>query len=301
MKKVWDNISLYKNQIIWSPREILDNKCKTKIDGKDGTVGAVYKWEWPLLGEWEMEHKEIKKNESIKSEIRFVKPFKSQATVYYKIGKTRKKWEIKVTWWMEGTLPLFLFWMKGMMKLFISKDYKRGLTMLKTLSETGKLETATQVKWVQNVKPFYWVWIQKTKHISKIGETMWKDFPALAEFLEKKWIKGKKPLAFYPDANMKTDIFTFVTSLQISEKDFNTLEIPAKYTKWYFTGADCFKVVHKWPYDYLSNSWMALYMGIKAHKQKVNKKQVPFEIYTKNLEDGFEWKDLITDIYGPVK
>jgi hypothetical protein len=45
MKKVWDNISLYKNQIIWSPREILDNKCKTKIDGKDGTVGAVYKWE----------------------------------------------------------------------------------------------------------------------------------------------------------------------------------------------------------------------------------------------------------------
>jgi hypothetical protein len=30
---------------------------------------------------------------------------------------------------------------------------------------------------------------------------------------------------------MKTDIFTFVTSLQISEKDFNTLEIPAKYTK----------------------------------------------------------------------
>jgi hypothetical protein len=33
---------------------------------------------------------------------------------------------------------------------------------------------------------------------------------------------------------------------------------------------------------------MALYMGIKAHKQKVNKKQVPFEIYTKNLEDGFE-------------
>jgi hypothetical protein len=53
---------------------------------------------------------------------------------------------------MDGSLPFFLFWMKDTMTLFIKKDFERGLAMLKVFTETGKLETSTQIKPVQNVK-----------------------------------------------------------------------------------------------------------------------------------------------------
>jgi hypothetical protein len=42
-------------------------------------------------------------------------------------------------------------------------------------------------------------------------------------------------------------------------------------------------------------------MAAKAEKVKVSKKQNSFEIYTKNFKDGIEEKDLVTDIYLPLK
>jgi len=301
MKKVWENISLFEKRKVSSPWLILDNKCKSKTEWKDGIVGTIDTWESPILGEWEMEITEVVKNESIKYELRFKKPFKSQAHTYYKITKTRKKWELKVTWWMDGSLPFFLFWMKDTMTLFIKKDFERGLAMLKVFTETGKLETSTQIKPVQNVKWFYWVGIEKTKPLTKVGETMMKDFDILGELFEKNEVKGKKVFAFYPKVDMKKNIFTFISSIQVSEKDFNKLELPKKFKKWYFEESKCLKVVHKWSYNFLSNSWTALYMAAKAEKLKPRKTQSSFEIYTKNFKDGLDEKDLVTDIYLPVK
>ena len=301
LKKVWENVTLFEKRKTWSPWLILDNKCRRTTEWKDGEVGTIDTWESISLWEGEMEINEIIKNEYIKYDMRFKKPFKSSASTYFKIDKTNKKWELKVTWWMNGSLPLFLFWMKDTVKLFITKDFDRGLAMLKVFSETGKLETSTQVKLIQETKWFYWIWIEKTKPLSKIGETMMKDFTTIGELLEKKEIKGKKMLAFYPKVDMKTNIFTFISSVQISEKDYNSLELPKKFLKWEFKQSDCLKVVHKWSYNFLSNSLTALYMNLKAFKRKPSKQQSSFEIYTKNFKDWIEEKSLVTDIYLPLK
>jgi hypothetical protein len=49
MKKVWENISLFGKRKTWSPWLILDNKCKSKTEGKDGVVGTIDSWESPVL------------------------------------------------------------------------------------------------------------------------------------------------------------------------------------------------------------------------------------------------------------
>jgi len=52
--------------------------------------------------------------------------------------------QTKVTWTMNGCVPIFLFFMIGMMKAWIGMDYERGLMMLKELAEKGKVDALTR-------------------------------------------------------------------------------------------------------------------------------------------------------------
>ena len=45
---------------------------------------------------------------------------------------------------MNSSLPLFLFWMKEQMQVFVGMDYNRGLLLLKDLVENGKAHSQTR-------------------------------------------------------------------------------------------------------------------------------------------------------------
>jgi hypothetical protein len=60
---------------------------------------------------------------------------------------------------------------------------------------------------------------------------MQKDFSSLFEILDKKELNAKKFLAFYPKVDMKNEIFTFISAAEISEKEYNAINLPAKFSK----------------------------------------------------------------------
>ena len=43
---------------------------------------------------------------------------------------------------MEGTLPVFMFFMRRKMSSMVGKDYERGLAMLKQVVESGHQTTS---------------------------------------------------------------------------------------------------------------------------------------------------------------
>jgi hypothetical protein len=46
---------------------------------------------------------------------------------------------------MDGRLPWFMFFMKGMMQTFIGMDYERGLRMVREYIETGTVLSKTEI------------------------------------------------------------------------------------------------------------------------------------------------------------
>lgn len=76
-------------------------------------------------------------NQSISYDLRFLKPWKSQADVT--IFLLEESDGTEVTWTMDMSLPIFLFWMKKAMEVYIGMDYERGLLMPKDLGETGSV------------------------------------------------------------------------------------------------------------------------------------------------------------------
>ena len=83
-----------------------------------------------MVGEGAMEITSMTDN-TIKYDIAFVKPWKAQNKVLFEFDRKRQT----VQWSMRGSVPFYLFFLKGIMKFFIGKDYERGLLMLQELCE----------------------------------------------------------------------------------------------------------------------------------------------------------------------
>jgi hypothetical protein len=120
----------------WSPWLILEPDCT--LDFSDD--GSTYTWEGNLIGSGEIERSTLHSPVSMTCELRTAKPWKSNSTVGFSVKKSENG--SLVSWTMDGSVPLPLFWMKPMIQGLVGMDYVRGLHMLKDLCETGKVPSS---------------------------------------------------------------------------------------------------------------------------------------------------------------
>ena len=107
------------------------------FEGTDGEIGFVSKWKGNKdVGEGEQEIIAIVENESIDTELRFFKPWKSQSIGHLLVDKVDEN-QTMVTWGFSGRNPfplnimiLFVNFEKG-----VGKDFEEGLESLKELLE----------------------------------------------------------------------------------------------------------------------------------------------------------------------
>lgn len=118
---------------IWSPWLILEPE--TKVTVSDDT--KYYEWDGKRIGAGNMQITSEVKNQSVNLDLTFLKPWKSKAKVRFELKGIGDHTE--VTWFMDSSLPFFMFWMKKMMMGFIGMDYERGLNLLKDFVEEGEV------------------------------------------------------------------------------------------------------------------------------------------------------------------
>jgi len=126
-----------KNQDNWSPWKKKDPNMRQTFEGTDGEIGFVSKWKGNKdVGEGEQEIIAIVENESIDTELRFFKPWKSQSIGHLLVDKVDEN-QTMVTWGFSGRNPFPL----NIMILFVNfekavgKDFEEGLEGLKELLE----------------------------------------------------------------------------------------------------------------------------------------------------------------------
>ena len=134
-QKVFGFLKLLKNQEQFNKHAKADPGKKEEFKGTDGTVGFIIAWSGNKdAGEGQKEIMNIVEGKRIETEIRFVKPMKTSATIIMEIESVSDT-QTKVTWSNAGTLKYPINIMIPMFEKMLRKDMDSSLSTLKNILE----------------------------------------------------------------------------------------------------------------------------------------------------------------------
>jgi hypothetical protein len=120
----------------WSPWEQLDPDLKRTYSGAPSGIGAVYDWQGNgKAGQGRMTIREATPAHRLLINLDFIKPFPATNSAEFLLQPSGDA--TVVTWAMFGPSPFMSKLMGSLMNMddLIGKDFERGLSTLKTLSE----------------------------------------------------------------------------------------------------------------------------------------------------------------------
>ena len=137
LSEVFNYLKLLKNQEDWSPWAERDPNMKKTFSGTDGEVGFISAWEsdHKQVGSGEQEIIGIDENKEMRTQLRFLKPFKSQSDAYMRVADADG--ETEVIWGFSGNnkFPMSIMMLFMNMEKAIGGDFEQGLAKLKTTLE----------------------------------------------------------------------------------------------------------------------------------------------------------------------
>ncbi|MBI1313593.1 transcriptional regulator [bacterium] len=295
-QQVFNTAADYSTWTSWSPWLCAEPDARVTVTDDANSVGSIYAWQGDLVGEGEIEHRDLQSGRLIEDEIRFFKPFRSKSKVSFEFepadGGT------KVTWKMQGSLPWFLFFLTSMMKSFIAMDYDRGLKMLKEFIETGDVLSTTTIVGVEPVGPLQMAGVRRSCTLAEIGPAMTSAFGEAKEKFCQLGLPadGGGAISVYLDWDLKTQTFDFISGFLLPESFTGSV---GGLTRWSTPQVSAFRVDHTGRYDHVGNAWSAAHQVARCRKHKIRKSGT-FEIY-RNDPDQTVPADLKTEVYLPLK
>jgi len=136
LQKVFDFLRLLKNQDQFNKWATADKKNrKEEFKGIDGTVGFIYSWSGDKsAGQGEKEIKNIIEGKRIETEIRFVKPMRTSATIIMETESLPGD-QTKVSWSNAGTLKYPVNILIPLLEKSVAKGMDASLSTLKDILE----------------------------------------------------------------------------------------------------------------------------------------------------------------------
>jgi effector-binding domain-containing protein len=280
---------------IWSPWLYLEPETKVTYRGEVGQIGHGYDWVGKKTGAGGMTLLHASESR-IDCDLQFLKPFKSEAEVGFDI-QALDDGQSRVTWSMNSSLPIFMFWMKPMMIGMIKADYNRGLALLKDFIETGSTRSTTIIHGIVDVEQIYYVGAGAEVSFSELPNSITDSFQSLVDIsTEMQFSISGSPMCLYNSMDMKTHRFDYTAA--VPTHDPAPLEPP--FVSAVRPACKALMVMHAGPYRHLGNAWSLIMAEAKDKNLKLLKSQPPFEKYLNNPAEVDE-DDLMTEIYLPIK
>jgi effector-binding domain-containing protein len=292
VNEIYNYLNDFNNWQAWSPWIIQEPETKVTVSED----AKYYEWEGNRTGVGNMTITSAKENESIDVDLLFLKPWKSKAKVRFEFKSAGEGTE--VTWLMDSSLPLLMFWMKKMMEAFVGMDYERGLLMLKDYMEDGKVHSKLDFKGASNFDGCNYIGIRTACTKAQMPEKMKADFGKLHQYFEenKDNIAGQ-PFTIYHKWDMVKDQIEYTSGFPVKE-------VPGTLSSGMMSGnipkTPIHTVGHTGPYQHLGNAWTTMYGMQRSKTFKQNKKIDPFEIYLNNPMEVDE-KELMTEVNFATK
>lgn len=135
-EKIFPYLLYFEKRDQWSPWMEMDPDVETELEGEDGTLNAVWRWQGnKKVGKGEQRNTDIVKNESVETVVKFEEPWQSVADTYLRMEDAGEDTLVK---WGFSSKMSFPFSIMGLFMNFdkaVGKDYEKGLNKLKNLVE----------------------------------------------------------------------------------------------------------------------------------------------------------------------
>ncbi len=294
-EKVFDTVADYGTWTQWLPWLCAEPTAQVRVSDDSASVGSIYAWKGEIVGEGEIEHRQLLPHRRIVDEIRFVKPYPSQSEVTFDIESAGDGTQI--TWQMRGSLPWFLFWMRSQMERFLGMDYERGLRMLKEFVETGTVLSQTEIRGIETIGPLRIAGVRQQCSFQDVGSSMSAAFAEVEQkFAQHNLATGGEGISVYHRMDLKSQVFEYTSGFSVPE---SVDPGPAGLATCLLPQTRALAVGHSGRYDNLGNAWSAVYQYARSKKLKQNSINA-FEIYRNDPHETSP-SDLRTDVYLPVK
>ncbi len=276
----------------WSPWLIMEPEATVKV----APDASYYEWEGNRVGIGNMRITNTHKNTSVDYDLVFLKPWKSKAKVRFEL--TSEKEGTRATWFMDSSLPIFMFWMKNMMEGFIGMDYQRGLRLLKDYAEDGEVHSKLEFIGEKEFTGSHYIGIKSTCAMDNLGPSMARDFGRLGQYCkDKSIVPSGHSFSIYHTWNMSKRMAAYTAALPVDSLPEN---LPGDFTSGQIPATKTYTLRHIGPYEHLGNAWSTLFNMQQAKSFKSNKKIDPFETYENSPEEVAD-NQLITDVHFPVE
>lgn len=275
----------------WSPWLICEPGCP--VDVADD--GRSYSWDGKIVGSGNMAITSESENQQIEYKLTFLKPWKSVSSVQFAFAESESG--TRLTWTMQGSLPFFMFWMKGMMAAVIGMDYQRGLAMLKDYAETGQVPSTLEFPGVQAFKGFAYLGIRTRCTKADIGDKMAADFEKLNTFVAERSIAiTAEPLSIYHKFDLVKGLVDYTAAIPVASA---IDDLPDGLFNSTLPDCKTYSIKHTGPYHHLGNPWSAGMMHSRAKAFKQSKAIHPFESYGNDPKEVAA-NDLVTTVHFPA-
>ncbi|MCA9189572.1 MAG: SRPBCC family protein [Pirellulaceae bacterium] len=292
---VYQHVADFGTWTTWSPWLCAEPQATVTVSSPSSKVGAVYSWSGDVVGAGEIEHQHLQPGKLIEDEIRFTKPFRSKSKVSFDFQPSGDG--TTVTWHMHGSLPWFMFWMVSQLQTYIGMDYERGLKMLKELIETGKIQSKTEVRGVEEIGPLQILGVRRQCQSKDIGETMTEAFNVAHQRLCAENISYQPAaISVYHKVDVQSQTFDFTSGFVVPSPPASS---PSGLQSWSLPASKALRVNHVGRYDHLGNAWSAAYQVARYKKLKQSKAGA-FEIY-RNDPQTTPAPELVTEVYLPLR
>ena len=291
VKNVYEIVSDFHHWPKWSPWLIMEPGVKVSIHAD----GKSYDWEGKRIGSGNMQVLKEDVNKSITYDLNFVKPWKSHAKVKFEIQP--KDNGTLVSWHMDSSLPIFMFWMKKSMETYVGMDYERGLSLLKDYAEDGEIHSSLNFLGTEDFRGADYLGIRRQTTMKGIGPDMQEDFGKLGAIALDFNTDMTQSFSIYHKYDAVKDIVEYTAGIKVAQKP----EIlPSGIHFGNLRPAKLYTLEHIGPYEHLGNAWSTMHTMIRNREIKVVKGYHPFETYGNSPEDTPPI-DLITRIHFAVK
>lgn len=208
-----------------------------------------------------------------------------------------KKFETKIIWAMNTSLPFFLFWMKKMITALTGMDYERGLRMLKPVIEKGHHPSRLEFVGETHQPSCEYVGMLQEGKFDEIGKIS-ECFKKLMEWLSEKEIMPMgSPFSIDHRSDLAGGMFRISACIPIESVPE---DLPESFSKGIRPEMRTYAIRHIGPYDFLGNAWAAGMFRSRAKVFSQNKNAECFEVY-ENDPSKTDAEKLITIVHFPLK
>jgi hypothetical protein len=141
--RVFANVNDLRKWEDWSPWAKIDPNCTMTYDGPATGTGSSMHWSGnSKVGEGKMTINESRTNEYIRFALNFFRPFKANNTAEFSFQPQGSA--TRITWAMSGEKGFMckLFGLVMNMDKMVGKDFEKGLSQLKAITEGARRDVA---------------------------------------------------------------------------------------------------------------------------------------------------------------